>query len=91
MYRISILEWNFQVFSWKFPQLQTGALSYAAPVTRNFLITDQSKLTEAAQVVPWLGAIDGFWKLLGVIDHQLCCKHIVFDCFFFQIGFNVIF
>ena len=83
MYRISILEWNFQVFSWKFPQLQTGALSYAAPVTRNFLITDQSKLTEAAQVVPWLGAIDGFWKLLGVIDHQLCCKHIVFDCFVF--------
>ena len=51
---------------------------FVQPSTRNFLITDQSKLTEAAQVVPWLASMaerkiiwrrTSYWYKINRLDY----------------------
>lgn len=84
------MEWNFQKFM-EILQIQR-ALAYVLHFlvqlpTRNFLITDQSKLTEAAQVVPWLASMAETKSFGGeqVIGNYSCNRlgyavNIVLDC-----------
>lgn len=62
---VGYLFWSgtFQKIHMEIPQIQkTGPWRMQLPYERNFLITDQSKLTEAAQVVPWLASMPGsYW------------------------------